>query len=386
MIVDFMMIGGMVIMASIILYLLKYGRHYSKKLLVGFFVSAFFFFLYYYAFSHKARILGAIAILFGNGMGFYLGPLTYFYIRSLYKPAKEVVNKLLLSLIPFFIFWVFINVPVALSIATNAFRTYGSNYAAVADYINLFENLFFISFLLFSIKAMKTMKHRLHQHYSEISIGNLAWYRSLLGGLIFIVILDSLFSVYELIYPPFAWNIGTVIAFLFVILYSLLGYRGIFQNNLRITEDNTAQSEDPEDMVQHKDPLLSPPAAVHSTLSSTEVLQYKQKLKELMEREKLYMNESLSLNDLADNLGIGAKKLSELLNQHMQTSFYNLVNEYRVLEVQSKLKSPDNAQYTLVGIAYDSGFQSKASFNRVFKEKTGMSPSTYRKKHLVKMS
>jgi AraC-like DNA-binding protein len=386
MFVDFMMIGGMVIMASIILYLLKSTTHYSKKLLIGFFISGFFFCLYYYAFSHKARILGAIAILFGNGMGFYLGPITFCYIQSLFKPSAEVVRKLLIYLIPFYIFWVFVNVPVAISMVSDSLRNYGSNYAALADYFNLIENLFFMAFLFLSLRAMRTMKHRLYQFYSEVRIGNLVWYRSLLLSLITIVILDSLFSVYELIYPAIPWNIGTIIAFLFVILYSLLGYQGIFQANLNVEKPASESRQNSE-----KSGNLSPEnpefqAALQTNLSPSEVLHYTQKLKKLMEHKKVFMNESLSLNELADHLEMNSKKLSELLNQHMHTNFYSLVNEYRVREVQAKLKSPENARYTLVGLAYDSGFQSKASFNRVFKEKTGMSPSSYRKKHLPEMS
>ncbi|WP_353959585.1 helix-turn-helix domain-containing protein [Aequorivita aurantiaca] len=72
------------------------------------------------------------------------------------------------------------------------------------------------------------------------------------------------------------------------------------------------------------------------------------------------------------------KKLSELLNQQLSTNFYNLINEYRVNEVKQKIKDKEYYKYTLLSIAHDCGFQSKTSFNRVFKQKTGMSPSLYK--------
>ncbi len=115
------------------------------------------------------------------------------------------------------------------------------------------------------------------------------------------------------------------------------------------------------------------------TLSDTEISQLKEKLYTLLERDKIYLNDSLSLLDLAKELEISEKKLSELLNQHLHVNFYNFINEYRVAEVKKRLEGGDNEKYTLLGIAFDSGFQSKASFNRVFKQKTGMSPSRYRR-------
>jgi AraC-like DNA-binding protein len=66
------------------------------------------------------------------------------------------------------------------------------------------------------------------------------------------------------------------------------------------------------------------------------------------------------------------------LNKNLNINFYTLINDYRVAEVQEKLKGKESKKYTLLAMAEDSGFQSKASFNRIFKNKTGMSPSKYR--------
>jgi AraC-like DNA-binding protein len=61
----------------------------------------------------------------------------------------------------------------------------------------------------------------------------------------------------------------------------------------------------------------------------------------------------------------------------MGMNFYNLVNEYRIKEVKERMKSDDYRQLTILAIAYDSGFNSKSSFNTIFKEKTGETPSEY---------
>ena len=109
-----------------------------------------------------------------------------------------------------------------------------------------------------------------------------------------------------------------------------------------------------------------------------EIEKLKLQLHEILTKKKLYLNDSLSLSELAEELDISDKKLSELLNQHLNTNFYNLINEYRVKEVKQKIENGDNQKFTLLSLAYDCGFQSKTSFNRVFKQKTGMSPSKYK--------
>jgi AraC-like DNA-binding protein len=85
------------------------------------------------------------------------------------------------------------------------------------------------------------------------------------------------------------------------------------------------------------------------------------------------------LNKLAKHIPTTDKKLSLLLNQYMNTTFYDFVNAYRVQSVKEKLASVDFDNLTLLGIAYESGFKSKTSFNRIFKKETGFSPSEYKK-------
>ena len=116
-------------------------------------------------------------------------------------------------------------------------------------------------------------------------------------------------------------------------------------------------------------------------LSSTEIDKLVQKLHIILEQKKPYLSDSLSLTELADEMGINNKELSELLNKHLNTSFYNLINTYRVNEFKDKIKLSDNKKYTLIGLAYECGFPSKASFNRVFKKQTGMAPSKYKILH-----
>lgn len=101
------------------------------------------------------------------------------------------------------------------------------------------------------------------------------------------------------------------------------------------------------------------------------------KIRKYMVIEKPYLNRELSIYDLSDQLKISRHILSEVINEHMGMNFYTLVNEYRVKEVKERMKSDEFKHLTILAIAYDSGFNSKSSFNTIFKEKTGQTPSEY---------
>ena len=98
-----------------------------------------------------------------------------------------------------------------------------------------------------------------------------------------------------------------------------------------------------------------------------------------MDEHKPFLNEDLSLAILAGELNITANQLSQVINQKTQTNFFNFINGYRVVAVAAKFKDPAMAHFSILGIAYDCGFRSKSSFNKIFKETTGQTPLEYRK-------
>lgn len=98
-----------------------------------------------------------------------------------------------------------------------------------------------------------------------------------------------------------------------------------------------------------------------------------------METERPYLDEELSLQKLSLLVNISTHRLSEVINQDLNTNFYRLINAYRVEEVKRKLKNPEFDKYSILGIAFESGFNSKSTFNKIFKEETGMTPSAFKK-------
>ncbi|MCA1967435.1 MAG: helix-turn-helix domain-containing protein [Flavobacterium sp.] len=101
-----------------------------------------------------------------------------------------------------------------------------------------------------------------------------------------------------------------------------------------------------------------------------------------MKIDKLYLNGKLSIQDVSEKLNIPKHYISEVLNEHMKTNFQDFINEYRVEEFIKRLKNDQNNQFTLLGIAIDVGFNSKSSFNAIFKKFKGLTPTEF-KKNLV---
>lgn len=114
-----------------------------------------------------------------------------------------------------------------------------------------------------------------------------------------------------------------------------------------------------------------------SNISDDDCKALLQKVDELMNAEKPYLNAKLKISDLADLLKVPTYKLSYLFNQHMKKSFYDYVNDYRISEFKAFVAAGEHEKFTLNALIERSGFLSRASFFRYFKKELGMTPTEY---------
>ena len=117
-----------------------------------------------------------------------------------------------------------------------------------------------------------------------------------------------------------------------------------------------------------------------STLDPDQTRQHVQKLLYLLEVEKVFKDANISLKILASRLLISPKNLSYIINDQLNTTFFELITQYRMKEAQRILTDPCPKTRSVLDIAYDVGYNSKSAFNRAFKNFTSMTPSQYRKK------
>jgi len=105
----------------------------------------------------------------------------------------------------------------------------------------------------------------------------------------------------------------------------------------------------------------------------------KSKLLQYMDSNKPYLKSDLKISELADSLAVPYYQLSQLINDEFLVNFYDFINKYRVEEAK-RLLIEDTNNYKILAIAYEVGFNSKATFNRVFKKFTDLTPSDFKEK------
>ncbi len=184
--------------------------------------------------------------------------------------------------------------------------------------------------------------------------------------LVFIIPFTIIFMIDELAYfltnsnesPYFLDSYGIILATVFLLYYVL--YKLIIAPKEVLPKSDNAKYK-------------------NSNLHAQSIETHKYELLRLMTEEKVFKNNKLTVNDVANQLNIPRQHLSEILNVHMKTGFQDLLNQYRVEEFIRCLKNKTYNNYTLLGIANEVGFSSKSSFNTTFKKLKGMTPSQYKK-------
>ncbi|MDF9800844.1 tetratricopeptide (TPR) repeat protein [Catalinimonas alkaloidigena] len=112
-------------------------------------------------------------------------------------------------------------------------------------------------------------------------------------------------------------------------------------------------------------------------LSSEEIVEVTEAISQLLMDEANVTDQSLSLRSLAEAVNLHPNKLSWLLNRHVGKNFNEFINQYRLEIFKQKALAPDNHHLTLLGLAYESGFNSKSVFNDYFKKSTGLTPRAW---------
>ena len=154
-----------------------------------------------------------------------------------------------------------------------------------------------------------------------------------------------------------------------------LGYLGLFKSEVF----HDPRIEKPlRQMAEMHHPV---PAAKYgkSGLSAEKARRFEKDLKSLMETEKPYLNSELTLQQLADRLNISPHNLSEVINTRLHHNFFDFINGYRIQQAKRDLTDPAKQHLKVLAIAFDAGFNSKTSFNTIFKKTTGKTPSEYRR-------
>ena len=168
--------------------------------------------------------------------------------------------------------------------------------------------------------------------------------------------------------------------FYLVLLIWYIGYYGVNQAQVFLVHENLHEYDEKANAREEINK-----STYFFNCESEEFRLLKARLEKLFSEQRLFKRQHLSLKETADVLETSDKKLSYLLNICLDSNFYEYVNTYRVAYFRDRLEAGDAEKLTLLAIAFDSGFNSKATFNRVFKQQAGITPMAF-KKQLSKAS
>jgi len=370
--VDFVLIGGIVITLILLWLLLKSKKgQLPQKLLIWFFMFLLFYLLNAYAEIHKIPILYVLTFLLSDSIELVVGPLIYLYIKSLFEKPDGLLQRNWFHFIASILYIIFISIPFLVSALIDK---------TLFEYLNFLDDnsdiafflfmMYLLAYLLLSLRLFFRYYRAMKHNFSTLSETDFNWVKKMLLATITVCTIDLLASIYEISDTNQGWNSDYITLIAVIIMVAYLGYYGVKQTKILL----------PDFLLQdlHNEQPSTKPTTVQQ-IDDVELNDYRTKLLEVMEKENAFLDEDLTLNKLAQQVEITDKKLSLLLNQHMNTTFYDFINSYRVASVKEKMASKDFENLTLLGMAYESGFKSKTSFNRIFKKETGLSPSEYKK-------
>lgn len=287
--------------------------------------------------------------------------LLILYIQSLYKKVPEKKYLLLFLLVPIDILVIYLSLMLR-----------SNGYISSLQWGIINQSWFFIIFL-FYLKLIFTQfnnyKTKVLQNLSSTHQVGLRWLSQLFFGFLFIVSFDFLLSVISTRSGSLDANTASILSILaFTMFMYFITIKGklspqIYQ--LRNLEDSPITDNKPihvEDVGQLN--LVS------------------EKVIHLMETEKFFREEGLSVKDVADKIEEQPYIVSQAINSCLGKNFFELVNGYRVEESKNLMMDEKLSHLSMIGIAFEAGFSSKTAFNTAFKKHTGMTPSQFKKEAL----
>jgi AraC-like DNA-binding protein len=301
-----------------------------------------------------------------------LGPLLYFYIQSSLDSNFKVTKKLrfhlypvIIDLIPQLTALIYI-----IGLLCGIFKNHPQPWGNFIDTYNVYADIprwMSVSFYVWmSAKYLSSFKQK-HQGALNGQTNNFKWLQQFI----------RVFTAFQVIW------------FLYLVPYTIPRYTDVMLNTfdwyplyiplaviiywLVIKGYIVSQTE--TNLIKKAQP-------VNSNLSAETIVQIIASLKKSMTDDKLFLNSNLNLNILSEHTSIPQKTISFVLNQNLQKSFSEFVNEYRIEAFKEKIVQPETDNLTIAGTALECGFSSQATFQRIFKQSTGVSPSEFRKSAL----
>ncbi len=299
---------------------------------------------------------------FPRGVSLLFGPIVYFYFLSQVNRSFHLKRKHLWHFLPYSIaflyeFSAFIQGPEAVE------RQQSSTLTLVLVYVE--RVVVIVSYIYYLSRCMiiyRSFREWSINQFSNIEMIDFRWFRNFIYAMIFWLLFEQIMNIIDTIldlsfYQDWWWNLALVAVSFYI---GLAGYAQVQPAKMQF--DYAHPEEDNHGVDQN---------------IASEQTDIAAKLKTLMEKDRLYLQPDLNLQELSQHLQTNTVKLSATINQVFEMNFNEYINTLRIDEFIRLYHEDSDRRYTILSIALDSGFNSKATFNRVFKKVKGTSPKEY---------
>ncbi|AXT49738.1 AraC family transcriptional regulator [Aquimarina sp. BL5] len=357
------------LLLAIFLFTVKTKNKVSNRLMgVYFVIFAVHISVFFYA---KYIELPLVINMLRDQIAFLSSPLLFLYVLSSVYSDFKLQPKHLLHLIPFAI-EILIYVPGFYAVSEEERIIFTDNFHSNPEvkFSSIYGFVVSIVYLLLIFRTLKKYKLLLLESYSNNNNFNYKWLYQLTLLLSFIFIFSSAKQIYKYVGD----DIEVLNMMRIILTLLLLGFLSwIVLKSMYYPE--LFRSIDTKHLLVKKLIETSP----NKQTSDDKFVIQIEKLQKYMETEEPYLDSSLTIHKLANQLNLPFKDISILINHHIGKHFFDFINEYRIKKAIALLENPLNEKLTILEILYDVGFNSKSPFNTAFKKHTGFTPTQYRK-------
>jgi AraC-like DNA-binding protein len=313
-----------------------------------------------------------------------IGPFLYLYVRSFketitwHKAWPHFVLFVVFLLLDYFFLPSIVNKDPSGKDAEQVLLNPASNVRIITRTV---RNVQMIIYYFLAQRTLTSYQRSIHQLFSEISRIDLTWVRWLINGYLFLII-SLLILFYFVVRYPDQFELLIVINTTVITPYIyLITFKGLTQTTLWQTAANGQRDKLEKEIKAAAEIETLKKDKKSQSLRSQQKSRSEEivsRITETLQNERLYRETELTLQNLADRVGFPSYQVSQAINDGMSKNFYDLVNGCRVEEAKRLLLDPKNKNFTILSIGFEAGFNSKTTFNTIFKKFTGLTPTEYR--------
>ncbi len=366
----FTVLGFQFLFVSLFLFQNKKGKALSNKLLATVFFMVFISVIALYLIVFRVEINIPQLLFIDDAFMLAYGPLLYLFTQSVAYKNYKIQKKSSVHFIPFLIA-VCVVIGLFLFVDANSISqtTNQINNRKIPLHFRFGELLILghIFYYLFKSKQeIKTVIGKAKELYSTFNNDNFRLLRFILNSFIILFLLSLFHSIVRFV----GVQTGLIITLLSLILFMFY-----FINSILLKLLN--QSSNESGAITQND-FKKKEKYAGSNLSQANLKAFMNTLANHMNENERFLDSELSINDLSAELDIPSKILSQVINEGYACNFFDFVNGFRVEEAKSLLKNQSDKKLTIQEIMYDSGFNSKSSFNTAFKKFTNLTPTQFK--------